>query len=470
MKDEIMPSFDALLLEAIGHQTFDQLLREATSTVEKELAIEDKGWIVLSGTGGEAISGSKRIASVKQSRLYYALDPLARQSIRIWTDYTFGPGMTWEVDEEKAKATKDTLGTFWKSRDNQPLFGSRGQRKCSEKLLVDGEIFFALFLGNESRIRTIDPLEIEEIITDPDDIEKPMLYKRQWADRQGGPHTDFYPSYLNIKGEATKDSAGALQNVTQKALVYHLAFNTTGQRGNPLLLPALDWIKQYRRFLAARVGMMLARTRFAWRKQVEGGTAAVATVKGALQDKTPEAGAVLVENKAVSMEPIQTPQDARNAYDDARMLKLQVCAAVGIPEQYFGDIATGNLATAKTVELPMLKMFQSYQSVWGDAYQDIFDLVLEYNQVDSKQWYVDKDFPAIAPEDIFAAAQAIVQLVMAFPEFASAPDVQQQALIAMGVNDPAQVLEQLSKEAKKDPTIPLAKALREFKRLLEAKK
>ena len=169
--------------------------------------------------------------------------------------------------------------------------------------------------------------------------------------------------------------------VTNSAIVYHLAFNTISQRGNPLLLPALDWIKQYRRFLAARVGMMLARSRFAWRKQVKGGQAAVDTVKGALQDKTPEAGAVLVENEAVGMEAIQTPQDAKNAYDDARMIKLQVCAAVGIPEQYFGDIATGNLATAKTVELPMLKMFQSYQSVWGDAYQDIMDIVLEYNHI-----------------------------------------------------------------------------------------
>jgi hypothetical protein len=458
------------LNEIVGYQEFQQLLLEATSTVERELAIEDRGWINLTGGGYDPITPSLRPVYVKQSRLYHARDPLAAQAIRIWTDYTFGPGMTWEVDETNKK-TKDVLEAFWYSRNNTPILGSRGQRKCSQKLLVDGEIFFALFLGPESTIRTIDPLEIVEIVTDPEDLEKPMFYRRSWTDAQSRPHIDFYRSVFNIKNEPTKNALGqTVSAATNSAIVYHLAFNTISQRGNPLLLPALDWIKQYRRFLAARVGMMLARTRFAWRKQVTGGAAAVATVKGTLQDKTPEAGAVLVENEAVGMEAIQTPQDARNAYDDARMLKLQVCAAVGIPEQYFGDIATGNLATAKTVELPMLKMFQSYQSVWSDAFQDIFDLVLEYNKVPEEDWYVDKDFPAIAPEDVFAAAQAIVQMVTAFPEFSSAPEVQQQALVTLGINDPAQVLDALAKEAKLDPTVPLRKALIEFRRFLEAKK
>ncbi|MCJ7829329.1 MAG: hypothetical protein MUP81_06285 [Dehalococcoidia bacterium] len=459
------------LTEALGYQTFDQLLLEATSTVERELALEDKGWINLTFTGYDPISPALRTVYIKQSRLYHVRDPLAAQGIRIWTDYTFGPaGMTWEVDEEENKATKNVLDAFWYSRNNTPILGSRGQRKCSQKLLVDGEIFFAIFLGPQSTIRTIDPLEITEIVTDPEDKEKPMFFKRSWSDAQSRPHLDYYRSMFNIKNEATKDSLGKNIKMTDKAIVYHLAFNTTSQRGNPLLLPALDWIKQYRRFLAARVGMMLARSRFAYRKQVKGGQAAVDTVKAAFQDKTPEAGAILVENQAVGMEPIQTPQDAKNAYDDARMIKLQVCAALGIPEQYFGDIATGNLATAKTVELPMLKMFQSYQSVWSDAFQDIFDIVLEYNRIPEDQWYVDKDFPAIAPEDIFAAASAIVQMVTAFPEFQSAPEVQQQALIALGINDPSQVLDALAKEGRKDPTIPLAKALREFKRFVEAKK
>ena len=457
---------------------FDALLREATVSVEAELSIEDKGWLLLSGSGGETVSSNKRIESVKQSRLYYSFDPLGKQSIRLWTDYTFGTGMTWQVDEKEYPQTKKILDAFWYSRDNQPVFGSRGQRKCSDKLLVDGEIFLAVFLGKESTIRTIDPLEITEIITDADDVERPMFFKRDWTDRQSSPHTDYYRSHLNIKNEAAKDTYGASVQMTQDAIVYQLAYNSTGQRGNPLLLPALDWIKQYRRFLAARVAMTLARTRFAWKTKIVGGAAQVAAVKGIYSDKTPEAGAMAIENQSSDLQPIQTPQDARNAYDDARMLRLQVCAAVGIPEQYFGDISTGNLATAKTVELPMLKMFQSYQAVWGDIHQDIFELVLEYNRVPPDEWYVDKTFPTIAPDDVALAAQALVQVCSVFPAFIDVPDVQQQALMILGVNDPSQVLDTLADTPKEEPelTLPpvqeatLIKALREFRKFMESKR
>jgi len=73
---------------------FDTLLQEATQSVEQELDIEDQGWIRLGATGGQIISPNERINNVKNSRLYYTKDPLARQAIRLWTDYTFGTGMT----------------------------------------------------------------------------------------------------------------------------------------------------------------------------------------------------------------------------------------------------------------------------------------------------------------------------------------------------------------------------------------
>ena len=119
------------------------------------------------------------------------------------------------------------------------------------------------------------------------------------------------------------------------------------------------------------------------------------------------------------------------------MIKLQLCAAVGIPEQYFGDISTGSLATAQTVELPMLKMFGSYQQVWAEAYKAINEVVLEHNNI--------PDFPAIAPQDALAAADALSKMVVAFPQLADSDDVLQQALMALGVNDTAKVIEDLKK-------------------------
>lgn len=447
---------------------FEQILREATQTVEQELRLEDEGWINLSAGVGEVVTDAERIANLKLSRLYYTKDPLARQAIRLWTDYTFGPGMTWQTEEE---AAQKALEAFWDSKANQSVLSARGQRKSSDKLLVDGEVFFAIFLGakDEAKIRRIDPLEITEIITDPDDIDDVRFYRRKWTDRQGKAHETIYRSTLNIKGEAISDAMGASVKHNDDAFIYHLAYNTISQRGNPLLLPALDWIKHYRRFLASRIAIMLALARFAWKTKVTGGQVAVDAIRAKTDAKIIAAGSQLLENLGSDTTPIKADSGARNAYDDGRMIKLQIAAAVGIPEQYFGDISIGNLATAKTVELPMMKMFQSYQKVWSDAYQDIDEVILEHNGVPPDKWYIDRDFPAIAPADVAQAAQAIVQILTVMPEFASSPDVQQVALMALGINDPAEVIKQLGKESKRNPEVALVKALREFKESLKKK-
>lgn len=452
-----------------------EILREATQTVEDELKLEDAGWINLSATGGDVITSAARIVNLKLSRLYSAKDPLGKQAIRLWTDYTFGSGMTWSTENEKAQKA---LEAFWESKDNKGILSTRGQRKSSNKLLVDGEVFFAIFLGanGETKIRRINPLEITEIITDPEDAEKAMYYKRVWTDTQGKSHTSIYRSTTNIKNEATKDSMGVSIQKTEDALVYHIAYNTISQRGNPLLLPALDWIKQYRRFLSSRVAVMLALARFAWKTKVKGGQTAVDAIKVKTHEKEIAAGSQLIENLGSDTTPIKTDTGASSAYQDGRMIKLQIAAAVGIPEQYFGDISIGNLATAKTVELPMMKMFQSYQAIWNDAYQDIDEIILEHNGVEHysgqgggrvNNWYIDRDFPKIAPADIEQAAQAIVSILGVLPNLGDSPDIQQLAMITMGVNDPAEALKTLNKEAKANPEVALSRALREMREYIK---
>ncbi len=444
----------------------EEIIWEATRQVEEELQIEDAGWINFSITSPDVITDAARIANLKLSRLYYTKDPLGKQAIRLWTDYTFGTGMTAHAEDEK---TEEARKAFWDAPANQTVLSCRGQRKSSDMLLVDGEVFFALFLGASSegvKIRRIQPLEITEIITDPDDIEDVRYYRRQWMDVQSKLHDEYYRSVSNVKDVATPDNLGRSVTKTQDALIYHLTYNTIGQRGNPLLLPALDWIKQYRRFLASRVAIMLALARFAWKTKVKGGQPIVDTIKAQTHGKEIAAGSQLLENLGSDTTPIKADSGAKNAHEDARMLKLQVCAAVGIPEQYFGDISTGNLATAKTVELPMVKMFQSYQQVWDDTYQDIDTIVLTHVGRAPDKQYIDRDFPAISPVDYVAMADSIQKIIQVIPELGLSSDVQQQALLSIGVNNPGEVLDALEEAVKKNPTLALTRALKQIREVI----
>lgn len=443
---------------------FNEILREATRTVEDELAIEDRGWLTHGAQNQEIIVSAQRIIYLKQSRLYYLKDPLAHQAIRLWTDYTFGRGMTWQAEDE---GVKKALEAFWNSKLNKSVLSARGQRLSSDKLLVDGEVFFAVFLGADgaATIRRIDPLEITEIISDPDDIEDVYFYKREWSDGQARAQRAVYRSYTNKENKPMADMYGQTLQQTEghEALVYHLTYNTISQRGYPLLLPGLDWLKEYRRFLASRVAIMLALAKFAWKGKVKGGQSAVDAVKTVLEGQAPAAASTIFENENMDTTPIKTDSGARNAYQDGRMLKLQFCAAVGIPEQYFGDISIGNLATAKTVELPMMKQFASLQMVWGDTHKDLDDIVLDHNKVSEDKRHVDRDFPPITPQDVAEAAEAIVKVVGVMPQFAYSRDVQQMALMTLGINNPGEVLDALDKaEESGNIDARLAKTLREF--------
>ena len=216
------------LSELAPRDELELLIREATASVEADLALEDEGWVNLSARSADVITPAERITNLKLSRLYSAKDPMGKQAIRLWTDYTFGPGMTWQTEDD---AAQKALKSFWGAKANKAVLSARGQRKSSDKLLVDGEVFFVLFLGagGAATVRWIDPLEITEIITDPDDMEDVRYYRRQWMDRQGDSHNTYYRSSTNLKNEPAIDATRINRAATDDGIVFHLAYNTIGQ-------------------------------------------------------------------------------------------------------------------------------------------------------------------------------------------------------------------------------------------------
>ncbi len=454
--------------------SYEQMLQEATQSVEQQLRLEDQGWMLFGTSSWQVTSPNQRINYLKASRVYCLLEPLAVQSIRLHVDYTFGTGMASKAKDE---GTQEILEQYWNAPKNRAVLSANGQRKSCKKGLVDGEVFFVLYLGtskNIPTIRWIDPLEITEIISDPEDRESVMYYRRVWFDPQGNSHDTIYRSSTNIKNLASIDATRKGVSATDEGVVFHLALNTNSQRGNPLLVSALDMMKQFRDFLSFRIAINKALSRFAWRLKVKGGAAAVEAQKSKLEveDGAPEAGSTVAENEGANMTPIKTDSGAKNAEADAKLLKLQVFAAAGFPETYYGNVDAGNLATAKTAELPVIKMIQSEQQVWEDLYEDVDNTVLAHKGVSPDKWYVDRNWPPISPRDASEFAKAISEIVTAFPPFGQADAVMQAALSSLGIDDTAEVLENLKKveqeeEAKGNPDAAILRLTRALKEYLE---
>src|SRR5262249_1607457 len=133
-----------------------------------------------------------------------------------------------------------------------------------------------------------------------------------------------------------------------------------------------------------------------------------------------------------------------DARSDGDQLKLMHCAGTGIMLHYYGDPSTGNLATATAMELPMLKMFGSYQQLWIDAYRDIFSIVLD-EDIDEEPSEIDIDLPPILADDLQKLGQFISQVSGVFPEL-KVPEVLQMLLISLGVNNVNEVMKSIKKK------------------------
>jgi len=432
------------------------LLKEyGIGTADLELAQDDVGWARLGISSQDGLAEMTRVNAVRRARAYFLRDPLSRQAVRIWTDYALGRGISWKAKEERAN---DVLRAFWDEKINQPVLSNQGQRKSSDMMLIDGEIFFIFFNDGAggSKVRRIDPLEITEIITDPDDKDTKKLYKRDWATVTGQVHTAYYPDWANDDPKNTRYKSaygGEVAADAESGVIYHVPFMSLGTRGVSLLLSAMDWAKAHRKFLEARAAIMQAMAIFAWKAKVKGGSAAVTALRSQLRSSLsaggssessppPAPGSTWVENESLDMQPVKTDSGAQAAQVDGAMLLQLFGSAVGVFPHYFGAGEAFRLATATAMERPMRVQFEAYQQLWGDIYDSIFNYVMENNGVPGDKRFVDIDFPPIVEKDATDSIKAIVEILTVMPEL-GVDEVKKLVLTNLGINNTDEVLAQI---------------------------
>ena len=455
--------------EGIFSKALESVLMEyGIGTADLELAIDDRGWMSLSTQDSSGLTEFDRTKVVRRARAYFVRDPLSKQAVRIWTDFALGRGISWKAKDDN---TGEVLRDFWDAKANESVLSNQGQRKSSDKLLVDGEIFFVFFTaGRNVKIRLIDPLEITEIITDPDDRETKKLYKRFWTDAQNQTHGKYYLDWANEDKEGSwPDMTGGMQSATADGIIYHVPFNSLGIRGNSLLLSAMDWAKAHRKFLEARASITQALARFAWKAKIKGTSAQVSAARTAWQSSIasgsdtetnpPTApGGTFVENEGYNLTPIKTESGANAAQVDANMLLQIFGSAVGVFPHYFGAGEAFRLATATAMERPMRVQFEAYQQLWADVYDNIFNFVMERNSIPKSKRFVDIDFPPLVEKDANEKVKAIIEVVTAMPEL-DGDEMRKLVLTTLGLNNPDEILK--SMDPVEAASVKLVKALKE---------
>jgi hypothetical protein len=373
-------------------------LHESISLVARQ--IEDLRWDSVSNDlSGREPSYEDRRDTLKRLRLYRRRSPLAKQAANLLQHYTLGKGIALSANNKVKVAP--IVDEFWENPINAQVFTShQSQKERLDDLFTDGDLFIVLFPNTDDgtlHLGVLDAMFVEDIIPDPDNAKVPHWYKCRkpestynFANGQWAPRTttdfEYYRDWRNT------DEAGGKaprKSLIAEGLIYHVRINRRGRFGESELATAIDWLKAHKDFMEDRASINRAASQVAWKKKRKGGPSDVAGEVARLQSSLVNnptryemnpttTAATIVENEGSSLEWVDTNTGGQAASADERILRMMAGSAMGgIPNHYFGDEAAANLATATAMELPLLKTYEDWQTLWGDVIKDIVGFLLD---------------------------------------------------------------------------------------------
>lgn len=422
----------------------EMALREEMTLYQRTL--EDIGWINLSQdqySREELIAGGFNFM-LKRCRIMYVNNPLCKHWIHLTTSFVFGRGLSCPVSKDTQ--VQEIVTNFWNDPDNVKTITSVSpQRMISNKIQYEGNLFFMLFDDEEGnvRVRLLNTVEVVDIVTDPEDRNKYLFYKVSLTNRTYDFGSDSYDNqstqfwYIpDMDNENPKEYDVPANKLKDDCRIFHTRINCdlNDKFGIPDLYAGLDWIKAHKDMAGDMATLIKALSQFAWKKKVSGGVAQVNSILNKMKATTnlsnisTMAGKTQIENKGIDMESIDVKTGGVSIADTGlKAMQMMVCSASGIFYHYYGDPSTGNLATATSMELPMVKKFQDYQKLWTYIYTVIltytfrkkievgllpgtveYDPKTGYTTINTpKDLSLQINFPPIIEDDVLELAQSL---------------------------------------------------------------
>ncbi len=327
---------------------------------------EDAGsWSPLGGAKA-ATSEPSRTDLRSQARSLVLTNPYARNLLRLLEVYVAGPGLTvtavtrghHEVDPAVLAACQERWADFL--ADNRRHFSFR---ETARRTWRDGECFLRFYSrpGQTPTVRYIDPELIGDdrhsdldagLITDPDDIETVLAYRRL------SPTT----------GEAVE--------AIPAEEVLHLRVNADSneKRGGTIFAPVLESLASYEKWLDTELqARKLQASIVLWRK-VQGSPSQAAALAdaastgsgtdpfGAFRKERYKPGSILTTPQSTELQFLQPQTNFGDAVPLGRLMLLGIAAGAGVPEfMLSADASNANYSSTMVAEGPAVKLFESEQ-------------------------------------------------------------------------------------------------------------
>ena len=330
---------------------------------------------------------------------YYDYNPLAKSGVHIKTAFTIGTGPKVQITDESIQKDFDA---FMEQND----FINR-LKNYDRMLTTNGEFFGELYEKNgECKLRSIDPGTIQDIITEPRDIEEVYGYQL------------IYSTQYQIFGKGANGKQVPLSQFIYETLppdnIIHLKINVqeNEKRGRSDLLPVLDICQMFQDYLRYAVLKIIVQCAFSWDiKMMNAEQADIDAFKENEEAMFPPPASTFVHNDNVERQAVQST-GISDSGRSRTFEELVTAFSVGIllPKEYMGVGDAGTRATAITATEPSVKVFQDRRGLWETFIRKIAFYLGAKRGVELKPSDVEVTWPEIAPEDVTKKLQNIMTL------------------------------------------------------------
>lgn len=425
-------------------------LREIKESVnDLELDMRDQGWQLLVQRSRTEFSRAGMDLIIEASRLFAIKNPIIGRGCRISSYYVFGRGVDIRSDDEAANAI---LQEFWTNPDNRSELSQAALYESNNEQLQSGNIFYVLFTDRikaKVRIRSVDALEIRDIVTDPEDSSVPRYYKRTFSQDNFDVATGitnpslvtrWYPA-VGWYPDAKPATIAGDEVMWDSPIIHHKTGGLKKWRfGLSRVYPAIDWTTAYRKLLADYCKKAENLARFGYKIKTKGGQKSVDATKTTLEstaytttsnprerNPAPQTGAAAILGEGFTMDALRTA-GANTDPEEGRRVAHMAYMCFDFDERYFGDVSVGSLATGTSMDRPTELACRSQQESWEDIFTQVSRYVLSVAsraaasdagkalreaKTDPAKVNVNVSFPGIIEQDPDKAIAGLVKLYTA---------------------------------------------------------
>jgi hypothetical protein len=291
-------------------------------------------------------------------------NPLAGWLIDITTAFILAEGMPYEAAHPETKACLDGM---WNDPINRmPLYFP----KHVNELHIFGELCLPAFTAQQTgRVRYgyIDPAQIKDVITDPENVKIPIgVLTKGWIGEIAGYSVDTeakkYKTILPAEAEyVLSPTAKMLRSHFDSGECHFWSINNTtnSPRGRSSLLSVADWLDAYEQYLFDYAEKWPLMNAFVWDLLVK--DADEEEIKKQVRLFSKKSGSVYGHNDRVTLTPSAPDLKTVDAQTGARLFRNHILGRFGYPEHWFGGGGDVNRATAAEMDTPALKMLSQKQ-------------------------------------------------------------------------------------------------------------